>query len=112
MVDSLGKHAKINSDHLRATANNKVWQAPWCRRLADVARRLQKSLCNSNSKEGMTKHYLKTCKTLKPKSRGIAFLDKCLDENWNEVEPCRENDCYQRVGYKLHVTEADVVKEG
>ena len=111
-VTTLIAVAKVQSDHLRINTEGKVWKAHFCARLADVVQKLKRQLTSRAGLRATTVTFLMKCCTPKPMSRGIAFVGKYIDENWEPKNPSRESNCYCRVGYKFEVTEADVTKEG
>ena len=62
--------------------------------------------------KALSKIYLDTCGTPKPPSKGIMLLEKYVDESMEEKPASRDNNCYFRAHYKLHVTDADVPEDG
>ena len=56
----------------------------------------------------LTKVFQDSCKTDKPKSRGLQFEDIYLNENFLPAESKRTNDCYVFLNYKLNITQADL----
>jgi hypothetical protein len=107
MFDYFTNLAKVKSDHLRISTQNKVWQAPWMARLADLVRSARYTLSRSGATKDVNLSFLKSCNTSKPRSKGVCFVDTYLDENWQEKQSRRENDCYCKVNYKLRLTDLD-----
>ena len=54
--------------------------------------RLRATLDSTTTLAAMTKLYLRKCDTPLPTSRGVAFRDKYMDENWQEAPLSPDND--------------------
>jgi hypothetical protein len=69
VYEYFGEKAKLASDHTRRDTGNKVWNATWCDRLADMISITKKNWDNT-SKTSVTKLFLMYCETPMPKSQG------------------------------------------
>lgn len=63
-------------------------------------------------KGAMTKLFLTTCDTPRPRSQGVCFVDKYLDVNFQEKAKSPSNDCYFHTGNFFEITQAAVDETG
>ncbi|CAE7597628.1 unnamed protein product, partial [Symbiodinium sp. CCMP2592] len=99
VMQVLTEVAKSNSDHVRVKTGNKVWQARWTRRVADMLAQFRKALESENTTKGLTKLFLTEWDTTMPVSNGVCFRDVCLDKNWNVANKSAEANCYLKLDY-------------
>ena len=99
---SLTKVAKEQSDHLRQKTSNKVWQAKWTRRIADMVAAFRKQLDSKAHAVTLTKLFLVEWETPMPRAQGVCFEDVYLDGSWAIAQKCPENDCYLKLDYCYH----------
>ena len=101
--------AKLSGDHLKQKTKNRVYTAPFSARLADMFCNLKLSFDSTSTQDEIMKSFHRHCGTKMPKSNGITFEDVYLDNDWNVMPKCRENDCYLRLPYKFNISTEDVV---
>lgn len=108
---NLGLHAlavlaRESSDHVRKQTKNKIWNANWTHRVADMVARVRNSLDRSGaSSDNIMKLFLKEWETPMPRGIGVAFLDVYVGEDWEEKPKHPNNNCYTSLDYTYHITQ-------
>lgn len=105
-LECLRRVAKDNGDNLRRKTENKTWRADWATRAADMVASFKKQWDGGYCAASLTKLFLEVCDSPMPKSRGVCFEDCYVDADWKVCPASPTNDCYFKVGYQYHLTEA------
>ena len=104
--------AKMQSYHTRSNTSNKPYRSNWDERVADLVQAISCELDRGRALDELTKYYLSTCDTPKPRSRGICFADVYMGDDFKPYDRSRENNCYTEMQYPFYTREEDERKKG